>query len=87
MLKLKIKKLLRKIKSKNITAGVCFFFFFFSMLSMTFDYYLLCFKFNQFDLFTEVYHNCILYTSDSTEINTIVGCKIVNIFLLLRFNL
>ena len=26
------------------------------MLSMTFGYYLLCFKFSQFDLFTEVYH-------------------------------
>ena len=41
------------------------FFKFISILSMTFDYYLLCFKFNQFDLFTEVYHNCILYTSQS----------------------
>ena len=28
LLKLKIKKLLRKIKSKNLTAGVFFFFFF-----------------------------------------------------------
>ena len=37
------------------------------MLSMTFDYYLLCFKLNQFDLFTEVYHNYILYTSQSKE--------------------
>ena len=26
LLKLKIKKLMRKIKSKNLTAGVCFFF-------------------------------------------------------------
>ena len=34
------------------------------MLSMTVAYYLLWFKVNQFDLFTEVYHNCILYTSD-----------------------
>ena len=29
LLKLKTKKLLRKIKSKNLTAGVFFFFFFF----------------------------------------------------------
>ena len=35
------------------------------MLSMTFDYYPLYFKFNLFDLFTEVYHNCILYTPES----------------------
>ena len=33
LLKLKIKKLLRKIKSKNITAGVFFFFFFFFFFS------------------------------------------------------
>ena len=26
---------------------------------MTFDHYLLCFKCNQLDLFTEVYHICI----------------------------
>ena len=26
---------------------------------MTFDYYPLCFKFSQFDLFTEVYHTYI----------------------------
>ena len=32
---------------------------------MTFDYYLVSFKFSQFDLFTEVYHTYILYTSDS----------------------
>ena len=29
LLKLKIKKLLRKIRSKNLSAGVFFFFFFF----------------------------------------------------------
>ena len=32
LLKLKIKKLLRKIKSKNLTARVFFFFFFFFFL-------------------------------------------------------
>ena len=32
---------------------------------MTFDYYLLCLKFSQFDLFTEVYRTYILYTSES----------------------
>ena len=35
LLKLKIKKLLRKIKSKNLTAGV-FFFFFFKCINMFF---------------------------------------------------
>ena len=32
---------------------------------LTHRLYLLCFKFNQFDMFTEVYHNCILYTCHS----------------------
>ena len=35
------------------------------MLSMTFDYNLLCFKFSQFGLFTEVYYTYIMYTSES----------------------
>ena len=30
-------------------------------VNYTFDYYLKCFEFNQFDLCTEVYHICILY--------------------------
>ena len=34
LLKLKIKKLLRKNKSKNLTAGVFFFFFFFNYVLM-----------------------------------------------------
>ena len=29
--------------------------------SITFDYYLLCFKFSQLDLFTEVYHTYIFF--------------------------
>ena len=33
------------------------------MLSMPFDYHLLCFKFSQFDMFTEVFH-FKLYTSE-----------------------
>ena len=36
-----------------------------SMLSITFDNYLLCIKFSQFDMFTEVYHAYILYISES----------------------
>ena len=36
-----------------------------SMLSITFDNYLLCIKFSQFDIFTEVYHTCILNMSYS----------------------
>ena len=34
------------------------------MLSMPFDYHLLCFKFSQFDMVTEVFHTYKLYTSE-----------------------
>ena len=34
-----------------------------SMLSITLENYLLYIKFSQFDMFTEVYHTCILYMS------------------------
>ena len=40
-------------------------YFYISMQSMTFDFYLLYFKFNQLGLFTEVYHTFILYTAYS----------------------
>ena len=51
LLKLKIRKLLRKIKSKNLTAGVFFFFFFFFSFflallkySVLFCYVIACFR-------------------------------------------
>ena len=31
--------------------------------SIVLDNYLLCMKYSQFDIFTEVYHDCILYLS------------------------
>ena len=38
LLKLKIKKLLRKIRSKNLSAGVFFFFFFSRMYSFILNF-------------------------------------------------
>ena len=55
---------LHKIQVEKISS--CFYL---SMLSITFDNYLLCIKFSQLDLFTEVYHTCILYIS--VQINTL----------------
>ena len=46
LLKLKIKKLLRKIKSKNLTAGVFFFFFFFFFFNtvVIYESYFVCYE-------------------------------------------
>ena len=51
---------LQKIQVEKISS-----FFLISMVSITFDNYLFCIKFSQFDMFTEMYHHCILYISES----------------------